>query len=122
MLTQRTRRYGSCPSRRIVNRPSRSSKGEMPIVGIICPKVHFRSPDRHPCRTNTRVQLSDFLRRKTKVNAKNAKNSRQLFSVAAICAKLRSASIRLETEHNSRRRLRRMSYGIGVEGAESKVR
>jgi len=68
------------------------------------------------------VQLSDFLRRKAKVNAKNTKNSRQLFSVAAICAKLRSASIRLETEHNSRRRLRRMSYGIGVEGAESKVR
>jgi hypothetical protein len=53
---------------------------------------------------------------------KNTKNSRQLFSLAAIRVKLRSRSIRLETEHNSRRRLRRMSYGIGVEGAESKVR
>ena len=53
---------------------------------------------------------------------KNTKNSRQLFTLAAICAKLRWASSRLEAEHNSRRRLRRMSYGIGVEGAESKVR
>jgi hypothetical protein len=33
---------------------------------------------------------------------KNTENSRQLFSLAAICAKLRSASIRLEAEHNSR--------------------
>ena len=51
---------------------------------------------------------------------KNTKNSRQLFSLAAICANLRS--IRLEAEHNSRRRLRRMSHGVGIEGAESKVR
>ena len=49
---------------------------------------------------------------------KNTKNSRQLFSLAAICA----TSIRLEAEYNSRRRLCRMSHGVGIEGVESKVR
>jgi hypothetical protein len=33
---------------------------------------------------------------------KNTKNNRQLFSLAVICAKFRSAPMRLKAEHNSR--------------------